>query len=294
MILVIGSINQDHAFEIDRFPNVGETLTANGYSVHPGGKGANQAVGCARMGAEVAFLGAVGDDSVGEELMRGLEKEGIDLRHTRVKPGATGTAMILIAPNGQNKIVVNPGANSSIGVEDVTRDEVFDGVTHLLIQQEIPAPVIEAALAKARERGIVTILNPAPHKVLHRSIYEKVDFLVPNEEEQLAMTGMHNRERGAKELLSWGAGKVITTLGSEGCLYTTPDYQLTYEAYAVKAVDTTAAGDSFIGGLATGLIEGLSVEKAIDRGQRAASIAIQRLGAQPSLAYRGEVLGEEA
>jgi len=300
-ILVIGSLNMDLVTHVKKTPRVGETILGKGYSEIPGGKGANQAVAIGRLGGEVSMLGMVGNDSFGKVLSDNLKSNNVStdyLYKTDTEP--TGMAMIMVNEDGDNSIVVVPGANFELAPNKM-KDEHLEQVDYVLGQLETPVETIEELFTKAKEKGIKTILNPAPARELSQSLINNIDLLIPNETEFQLLTGIaadtnENIRIGAKKLFQSGVKEIIITLGKDGAFYLNKEgKEYTAKAYQVLAVDTTAAGDSFIGGLLTQLSLDKSIEEAIDYGMKVGAVTVSRHGAQSSLPnaddienYRGE------
>lgn len=290
MITVVGSINMDLVVHTPRIPAVGETITGTAFQENPGGKGANQAVAAARLGSRVAFVGCLGLDGLGDALQGGLERDGVDVSHVRrTAAQSSGLALIQVDDAGHNNIVVVPGANHSLSCRDIGRAaDCFTRSKIAMFQLEIPLEVAEYALALAKAAGCTTILNPAPAQPLTKSMLRYADILAPNEGELAILTSMpcdtpQARQAAAATLSAASGALVIVTLGGDGVLCVQGEQAIHYPANVVRAVDTTAAGDSFLGALAHRLEQGASVEDAIAFGQRAAAYTVQRQGAQPSL-----------
>jgi len=292
-ILVVGSLNADLVVRTPRFPHPGETTSGGDLQVIPGGKGANQAVAAARHGASVSMLGRVGEDKFGNFLLENLKSNNVDSRLVQRDDSSTGTAIIVVNSNGQNIIVLSAGANGKVNDADVNKVS-FSDYKLLLLQLEIPTPTVLSAAQRAHESGLRVILNPAPAKELPNELISLADFLIPNETELSLLTGlsvndMNSTEQAAQALLAAGAKNVIVTLGSKGALIVT-DSQVTHiETYKVNVVDTTAAGDAFIGGFATALLQDKSLEQAVRYGCACGALATTKLGAQPSLPTKEEV-----
>lgn len=296
-VVVVGSLNMDLIVRAPRLPIGGETLAGHGFSTAAGGKGANQAVAAARLGARVAMVGCVGDDAYGSELRNGLLADGIDCSGVEVVVGVpTGIASILVDDAGQNAIVIIAGGNGEMSPERMERHEALLAKAEVVIAQlEVPAATVEATLARAHALGRTVILNPAPaHGPLPAHWYGLVDYLIPNESEAALLTGLpvdspETALRAAQRLLEAGARRVLITLGRQGVLYADAERHLHVPVAPVVAVDTTAAGDTFVGGFAAGLAEGMRLEAAIALGQQAAALAVTRPGAQPSIPHRHEL-----
>jgi ribokinase len=283
-VAVVGSINHDIVVRVPRHPVPGETIMGSGHFTAPGGKGANQAVAAARLGATVTMVGAVGDDSVGGDLVAGMAADGVDCSRVRIIDGiGTGIALIALDDEGENSIVVSPGANGVVSVDDVTVDEVATAAA-VLLQQEVPAEAVAAAVFHAR--GTV-ILNPAPARDVSPDVIARVDVLVPNRSELAALTGSREAESlddvvAQVRLLSTG-GLVVVTLGGDGAMIIDGDDVTIVEPASVDVVDTTAAGDAFCGALAYGLASGWDIPRAVRWGALAGALATTKAGAQPSL-----------
>jgi ribokinase len=297
-VCVIGSANVDHALALPRLPRAGETVSGGTLLVNFGGKGANQAVAARRLGSEVRMIGCVGEDGDGRAVRERLRGLGIGVEGLLGTPeAATGMALILVDPAGQNLIGVAPGANHRLTVA-MARPQAgsIRWADVLVCQLETPLEVVAWALAEARGQGIATILNPAPVRDLPDEVLARVSYLTPNAGEAGALAGMAvadvaSARAAAERLLGRGAGAVVVTLGAEGALACDGGRAVHFPAFPVHAVDTTAAGDAFTGGLAVGLAAGGRLEEAIPLAQAAAALACTRRGAQDSLPDRGEVEG---
>jgi ribokinase len=304
-ILVVGSLNADLVVRAPRFPQPGETISGEDLQVIPGGKGANQAVAAARHGANVAMLGRVGKDNFGDLLLENLRSNRVETELIRRDDASTGTAIIVVDADGQNSIVLSAGANGNVSSSDV-ENASFSIFNLLLLQMEIPTPTVLSAARRAKENGVRVILNPAPAKELADELIALADFIVPNETELSILTGMEVKDfpsaaAASRKLRERGAQNVIVTLGSKGALLVTGEEVTHVEAYPVEVVDTTAAGDAFIGGFAAKLLESaslLSVRKqapafqitsAVRYACACGALAATRFGAQPSLPTKEEV-----
>lgn len=295
-VAVIGSLNMDLRVQTPRLPAPGETLLGTGFSTDSGGKGANQAVAAARMGAAVAMLGRAGRDAHGATLTQALQADGIDTSAVGQDTGApTGTAIIVLMPDGENSIIVIPGANHRY-----TPAQVADSATVLrhakvaVAQLECPLDTVRAALTLAHGAGVCTVLNAAPAQPLDDALLAAVDWLVVNEIEAAMLTGLPTDtpaqiEAAAHALRQRGPSQVVVTLGSAGLLHVGPDGALALPAPRVTAVDTTGAGDTFVGALAAGLADGWPIPAALTRAQVAAALAVTRLGTQSAMPTRAEV-----
>ncbi len=295
-ILVVGSANVDFTVAAARLPRPGETITDGSLLVNHGGKGANQAVAARRLGAEVRFVGCVGDDASGREIRAALAQEGIDVAGISVTAAAaTGTALIVVDREGRNQIAVAPGANRALTVEMVRRREV-DVVWADVVMCQLETPLETAAwvLREARTRGKTTLLNPAPMRDDAVALVPLADCVTPNEIEAEGLTGLavgdaEGAVAAGHALRKLGAGTVVVTLGPAGALACTPQGDLRVPAFAVTVVDTTGAGDAFNAGLAVGLAERLALRDALRLASATAALACTRRGAQASLPARADV-----
>lgn len=296
-IAVLGSLNLDTTYHVTRFPQPGETISANDKSSAPGGKGANQAVAAVRSGAQVAFIGMVGEDNEGKFMREALQEDGIDTKFLQNDPRhGTGSAIITLDANGQNDIMVYAGANFGMD-ESLLKgtDDLFKDCDFLIAQFETPQAVTAAAFKQAKAHGVTTILNPAPAKEILPELLAVTDVVIPNESESEVLTGIAvDSEAAMLETAdcfkAHGVNNLLITLGSRGVFYCTPHGHGMVPAFKVKAVDTTAAGDTFIGALASQLATDLSnVADALVYAQRASSLTVQKMGAMPSIPTEAEV-----
>lgn len=296
-VVVVGSLNMDLVARAQRLPRAGETLPGEAFFTAPGGKGANQAVAVARLGGSVAMVGNVGDDAYGQQLRKALEREGVDCQAVSVCEGvSSGVALITVDAASQNCIVIIPGGNGLLTPQSVQRfDTLLQAADVIICQLEVPAETVAWALARGHELGKRVILNPAPATgPLPSTWFGHIDYLTPNESEAEALTGIAVTDQGSalragERLLQLGAGKVIITLGAQGALLVTAQGHQHFPAPVVQPVDTTAAGDTFVGGFAAALVRGLEEGEAIAFGQRAAALSVTRVGAQPSIPYLSEL-----
>lgn len=296
-VTVVGSLNMDLVARAPRLPHPGETLAGRTFAQVAGGKGGNQAVAAARLGARVSMLGCVGADANGAQLRAGLEAEGIDCAALETGTQATGVALIVVDDASQNAIVIVAGSNGEVTPETIARHEAVLAAADVVIcQLETPPATVRAALAAARRLGKTVILNPAPATgPLPADWLPLIDYLIPNELEAATLTGLpvassEDAARAAAALRAAGARNVLVTLGPRGVHATLDGGAATlYDAPRVAAVDTTAAGDTFIGGFAAQLAQGASVDAAIRFAQRAAALSVTRAGAQPSIPTRAEL-----
>lgn len=294
-ITVVGSLNMDLVVRTPRIPKPGETIIGRDFHLIPGGKGANQAVAAGKLGAEVNMIGRVGQDDFGQSLLENLARDGVlsgcVVRDPR---SSTGVALISVEDSGQNNIIVVAGANMELSAADIdASEECISQSQMLLAQQEIPSEVVQRAFELARRHGVKTVLNPAPARPVNAEILRNVDFLVPNETETSLLTGLpvetpEQLEAAAARLLAMGVGTVIMTLGSRGALLSSAGETRLFPAYEIQPVDTTAAGDAFVGGFAVAYAEGAGLDQAIRRANAAGALSATRLGAQPSMPTRGE------
>jgi ribokinase len=295
-VVVIGSLNMDLVTRAPRLPAGGETLIGHSFATVSGGKGANQAVAAARLGAQVAMVGCVGNDDYGVQLRDALLAEQIDCRAVSTVEDSSGVALIVVDDNSQNAIVIVAGANGAMTAAVIDRfDEVLKGADVIICQLEIPDATVGHALKRARALGKIVILNPAPaSRPLPADWFAAIDYLIPNESEASALSGLPvdslaTAEVAASQLIAMGAAKVIITLGAQGSLFANGKGFEHFPAPKVKAVDTTAAGDTFVGGFAAALANGKSEAEAIRYGQIAAALSVTRAGAQPSIPTRSDV-----
>lgn len=292
-ILVVGSMNMDLVTRAERMPAIGETISGTGFNTIPGGKGANQAVASARMGANVAFIGCVGDDVYGNTLVEALSKENINVeRIEKIKDTPTGIATIIVDEKGNNSIVVVPGANALVSTERLHKSrELINWCNTIVLQLEIPLDTVIESIIEGKKKDKTIIFNPAPVQELDEKIYKYVDYLIVNEIEakQISKVQENNHRELVESLLSMGFKNVLMTVGEQGVWFNKENSIQHIPAIKVKAVDTTAAGDSFVGAFATFLAKGLDKESAIKLAVKAASITVTRIGAQSSLPYLREI-----
>ncbi|MEG0244416.1 ribokinase [Pseudomonas sp. WS 5412] len=297
-VVVVGSLNMDLVTRASRLPRGGETLVGQSFATVPGGKGANQAVAAARLGAEVAMIGCIGSDAYGTQLRDALLVEGIDCQAVSEVPGSSGVALIVVDDSSQNAIVIVAGSNGQLTPASLLAfDAVLQAAEVIVCQLEVPMDTVGYALKRGRELGKTVILNPAPASgPLPADWYACIDYLIPNESEASALSGvpvdsLDSAKVAATHLLKAGVGKVIVTLGSQGALFADGQGFEHLLAPKVQAVDTTAAGDTFVGGFAAALASGQSEAEAIRFGQVAAALSVTRAGAQPSIPTLHDVQG---
>jgi ribokinase len=295
-ILVIGSANVDMIIKVPHIPRPGETILGGDFFKVQGGKGANQAVAAARAGGNVIFAGCVGNDSLGADTLTCLKKEGIDVSFVKISPDKpTGVALINVAATGENSIAVAPGANHAVTPDDIQAIEhVIAEAQIVLLQHEIPVPAIRTAIEIASVHKIPVILNPAPAFPIASDLLSKIEYLTPNEHEAAMITGPGQEDetdphRLAARLIEMGCRQIIITLGEKGALYATPGRTDLIPGFPVKAVDTTAAGDTFNGYLAVAIASGKPIQEAIRLANKAASVSVTRMGAQSSIPVLSEI-----
>lgn len=294
-ICVVGSLNMDLVATGERIPVVGETVLGDTFKQVPGGKGANQAAAMGRLQGNVAMVGKVGEDAFGDALIQALADSNVEVETVTKAPTSTGIALITVQADGDNAIVVVPGANAELKAEDIdAAKSVIEESEIVITQLETPMETVTHALKMAKSLGKTTILNPAPAVLLADELIENVDYLTPNETELAILSGMptdtqDQLEAAAAAMMAKGVKVLIVTLGSKGCLVIDHNGTKQFPAYKVKAVDTTAAGDSFNAGVAVALSEGKSLKDAIEFATKVGALTVQKAGAQSSLPSREEV-----
>ncbi len=295
-LCVLGSINVDHVIRVPYFPKAGETLTGYGYQIAYGGKGANQAVAAARVGAKVSFIGAIGDDQIGQTMKQAFEQDGIDISAICVIPNqSTGLAMIQVADSGENSIVISAGANADLSEALVEQHKShIEQADILLMQLESPLQAVTLATKFAKTAGVKVVLNPAPAQPLPDSLLSHIDIITPNETEAEILTGIKVTDEktatvAANHFHQLGIETVLITLGSKGVYYSEKGRGEIIPGFRVDAVDTTAAGDTFNGAFVTALLEGKSAKDAIRFAHAAAAISVTRMGAQTAIPRREDV-----
>ena len=299
-VCVLGSMNMDLVVKVNDIPRVGETILSKSFEKIAGGKGANQAVAAKRCGAEVAMIAKIGKDENGEILKDKLKEDNIDVKYVfEDKNESTGMAFIMVNENGNNSIIVVAGSNMTINKEDIEASlEKIEESDILIAQFETSEEMTLEAFKKAKEFGKVTILNPAPAKKINEELLKVTDIIVPNETEVEVLTGitieiLEDANKAGQVFLEKGVKFVVITLGDKGAVIIGKDFCELVPAYKVNAIDTTAAGDSFIGGLSSKLdyknINKQTLMEAVNFGNKVSSISIQRKGAQPSIPYLKEI-----
>ena len=287
-IQVIGSLNIDMTVRLSRFHLPGETITGEDFRIYPGGKGGNQAVAAARLGAPVSFIGMVGDDDNGRFYLRVLKEHGIDASGVGIAPDVpTGVALIEVDKHGENRIAVVPGANALAEDDHVNQHQTgTPGIC--MLQLEIPLYSCTEAARRAKEKGDIVLLDPAPAIPLSDAFLSHVTYITPNEGELARLTGLpvttlQEAETAARQLIARGASHVVAKLGGNGCLYVDRERALHTPGYLVNVVDTTAAGDSFNAGLAYALAAGFHLEKALRFANAVGACSTTGAGAQGAM-----------
>lgn len=295
-ILVLGSFMMDQVVSTPRAPKNGETIIGDSFSIYPGGKGANQAVSASRLGGDVSMAGKVGEDKYGEDFLQILNEEGINTGFIEKDSRyATGVGFVTSEHNGNNRIVVVPGANLKYNKKELLKlNNILDNIDILIIQLEMDISVMEEAVKMAKEKSIEVILNPAPGQLLEDSLLKHVDYLTPNETELEILTGMEvntldNIIEAAKRLLNKNVNNIIVTLGSKGALIVNQELIEHIEGFNVSARDTVAAGDAFNGALSVAITEGKPLSEAVLLANAAGALTVTKKGAIPSIPYREDV-----
>jgi ribokinase len=288
-VVVVGSINVDLVVAAGHLPRPGETVIGGTFTRHLGGKGANQAVAAARAGASVLMIGAVGNDADGDESVAALRAEGIDVSGIHAMDAPTGVAIIAVAPDGENQIVVASGANALVAADDASLANLPPGPGVMLTCFEVPMPAVVAALAAAARIGMQAVLNPAPAQALPREVIASGAILTPNAEELLAMTGTHDIDAGLASLIAAGARAVVVTLGANGALLARDTRRSSIPGREVAVMDTTGAGDAFSGVLAAWLAHGHDLDEAARAANCAARLSVTRAGARAGMPSRSAI-----
>jgi len=288
-IVVVGSSNTDMVIKSEHLPAPGETILGGAFLMNPGGKGANQAVAAAKLEGDVVFVAKVGDDIFGQEAVQGFQTVGINTDYIGVDPdNPSGVATIMVDAKGENCIAVASGANNTLGIEDVDKAmDQIDAASVLLMQLESPVPTVEYVASLGKAKGKTVILNPAPAQTLSDELLANLDIITPNETEAELLTGvkvdsLESAQSAADALHAKGLGTVIITLGSQGSYVSSNAFTGLVPTRKVDAVDTTAAGDTFNGALAVGLVNGEAIEEAVAFANKAATVSVTRIGAQSS------------
>lgn len=296
-VAVFGSINMDFVVRSPTLPLPGQTLTGHSYEQIPGGKGANQAVACARMGVETLMFGRLGDDPLANGLRNSLSGYGVHIANITTTPDMTsGVAMITVSDSAENTIIVVPAANHTFDDSDIERLQAhLSQIDVLLLQLEIPLEWVVKAAKMAHEAGVTVVLDPAPARELPEDLYQYIDILTPNETEAAALVGYDipddaTLQKAAADLLGRGVKTVVMTLGADGLFWASREGSGRMPTFKVTPVDTVAAGDAFNGGLASALSEKESLTEALRRGLATGALATTKPGAQPAMPSRSEVM----
>jgi ribokinase len=296
-VLIFGSLNIDIVTYLKRMPLPGETVLGDRFETFPGGKGLNQAVAAARAGGQVTMVGVLGSDANSEELKRVMDEEKINNEHVRRIEGACGTAVIEVDQEGQNRIIVISAANSDLKSIDIS-ESLLKSITNkkiLLSQLESPITEVQKVFSRAKEQNFYTILNPAPASKIDDNFYKFIDLFIPNQFEAEYFTSIKvvdfaSAVQSGKKLIDLGVGSALITRGEEGAVLVQKGFEKNFEAFKVKTVDTTAAGDAFCGALAVGLSEGWDLESSINFASAAGALSVQSKGATVSLPKRESIM----
>ncbi|WP_219589976.1 ribokinase [Aeromonas salmonicida] len=295
-LVVLGSVNADHVLRVPHFPCPGETLTGHSYQVVPGGKGANQAVAAARLGAPVSFIARIGDDAIGQQMRQGFEQDGIDVSAVELDETLpTGIAIIYVSDEGENSIGISAEANGALSPAMVKRHEAMIADAHtLLLQLEVPLESVFEAAKLARSHGTRVVLNPAPARPLPAELLALVDLITPNQTEAELLTGVKvsddaSAAQAADRFHQMGISDVMITLGSQGVYCSNARQQQLIPGFRVEAVDTTAAGDTFNGALLAAELAGADFNAAVRFAHGAAALSVTKFGAQSSIPGKREV-----
>lgn len=288
-ILVVGSINMDTTIYVENFPKDGETIFGNSRFVQPGGKGANQACAISKSGiAKCLFAGAVGRDDDGRAALSILKEHNVDTSNIKTANSETGNATIVVDQKSENKIIIIRGANFELSINDIP-DDLISSVDFVVLQNEIPEEVNEHVIKTAHKFKKVIIYNPAPYRKINQKLYQYIDYFIPNKIELSQYSGIDNVEEGAKKLLNLGVKNMIVTLGTEGSMFINKDEHYKVDAFKVKAIDTVAAGDTFVGYFAASLASGYDIRTAMTIASKASSITVTRKGSIISIPNGDEV-----
>jgi ribokinase len=295
-IFVIGSLNMDLVVRTTRLPQAGETLAGSEFHLIPGGKGANQAVAASRSGANTHMIGSVGDDAFGEIMLESLRNANVDVNGvSRLNGISTGTATIIVEESGENRIIIIPGANGRVTYDLV--EQKWDLIARsdmVILQHEIPLTTVHSIIKNCQQQNIPVLLNPAPMYPIPMDILSAMDTLVVNEAEaanltEISIGGLDSAKESARKIFQSGVKTVIITLGENGAILLNKNGSIYHPGYKIPVVDTTAAGDTFVGGYAASITEGKSSTKALEYACAASAIAVMKLGAQTSIPSRDEV-----
>lgn len=287
-ILVVGSLNMDYTIYVNEFPKEGETLFGNNRFIQPGGKGANQAVAIAKSGlVNTVMIGAIGNDKDGEEVKNIVSSFGVDVKLIK-KDVETGNATIVVDKNSENKIIIIGGANTSLSIDDIDIS-LIEKADYIVLQNEINQAVNDFVINKAYELNKIIIYNPAPYRNIDDDILKKITYFIPNEIELEKYSNMNNVDDGISYLLNKGIKNVLVTLGTKGSLLKNKNELIKVDAFKVKAIDTVAAGDTFVGYFVSALASGKSEKEAMLLASKASSITVSRKGSLVSIPTLKEI-----
>lgn len=293
-IFVVGSINMDAVIKTDRIPDSGETYLGNDFITNPGGKGANQAVAVSKLGGTSIMVGMVGGE-FGDKLREALTKYGVDNNFVETDENISSGVAVIIVVGGDNRIILDSGANKLVDEKlvDKALENAKDG-DYLICQLEIPLKTVEYAFKKAKSKGMITVLNPAPAKKLNKDILSNCDYFIPNQAESEFYTDIYPTDEAssfacAKKLEEFGVGKVVITMGKDGSCAVVDGRYYKIDAEKVDVVDTTAAGDTYVGAFVVKLAQGYSMEKAMSFASKASAVTVTRNGAQQAIPFLGEI-----
>ena len=287
-ILVVGSLNMDYTIYVNEFPKEGETLFGNNRFIQPGGKGANQAVAIAKSGlVNTLMIGAIGNDKDGEEVKNIVSSFGVDAKLIK-KDVETGNATIVVDKNSENKIIIIGGANTSLAIDDIDVS-LIETADYIVLQNEINQAVNDYVINKAYELNKIIIYNPAPYRIIDDDILKKITYFIPNEIELEKYSNMNNVDDGVSYLLNKGIKNVLVTLGTKGSLLKNKNESIKVDAFKVDAIDTVAAGDTFVGYFVSALASGKSEKEAMLLASKASSITVSRKGSLVSIPTLKEI-----
>lgn len=290
-IVVVGSVNMDYTAMVAELPHPGETLMAKDFKMSGGGKGANQAMAAAAFSKDVLMIACLGDDIAGHALYDKMKDKGIDVSCVEFSEVPTGNALIYVAEEGKNTIVVYPGSNHQCSVEHVKKyKKVIEEASLVMMQLEIPMETVEYVADIAYKANVPVLLNPAPAQILSEELISKITYLTPNETELMRITSQYDAKKGANVLRTMGVKNIIVTLGSNGCYMKTETEEARIDTFKVNAIDTTAAGDSFSGALAAHLAKGMPLKDALKIANATGALTTTKIGAQEALPTEEEVM----
>lgn len=295
-LYIIGSLNMDIVSNVKKFPVPGETIHSHQLQYFSGGKGANQAVAAARSGASCYMVGAVGQDSFAQVLIDELAASKVNTRHVLRKEGTSGTAIITVEESGENYIVLSPGSNGKLTPQDIDEQVDWKDTFAILLQNEISWETNRHIIRRAKEEGVTVWLNPAPAISIPQELWQDIDTFIMNETETTVITGIEVVDKSsatlaAEHLIDQGVSRIIITLGKQGCIYADASgNKYAIPAYEVKVVDTTAAGDTFIGAYAAACMRGESIDEALRYATASSALTVTKSGAQASIPYLEDVM----